>query len=450
MRLTQRATKGWTQPPFWANADGPIWTPTYGPTEKLGIDFERYVQNVYQRNGVVFACIAARAAVFSQARFLWRGYEDGRPSDLMHNDTLGILEEPWPNGSTNDLLTLMETDVSLAGNCYGTIVDDQDGRRMRRLRPDWVTIVTGTRTGDPRVANQQYDARLLAYVYTPPSKAGAATDYTAVDYTDPAIFTPDQVFHYTEMPDPLHNWRGMSWITPVVREVQGDLASTEHKLRFFDNGAMPAIAVRYDKGIEPDVFEQFVEQFNKSYGGSANAYKALHLGGGSDVTPLTMDFKALDFTAVQGVSETRIAAAAGVPASIVGISAGLEGSSLNAGNFNAARRIFVDGRIRSLWAKAAPALESILPRPGDGSRLWYDDRDIPFLRADAMEEANTRRADAVSIKQLVDAGFHPDAAVAAVTAGDLRKLKGQHSGLYSVQLQPLSQSQGGGTTSGGQ
>ena len=41
---------------------------------------------------------------------------------------------------------------------------------------------------------------------------------------------------------------------------------------------------------------------------------------------------------------------------------------------------------------------------------------------------------AATIKSLIDAGFKPDTAVAAVQAGDYSLLV--HTGLYSVQLQP--------------
>jgi len=36
----------------------------------------------------------------------------------------------------------------------------------------------------------------------------------------------------------------------------------------------------------------------------------------------------------------------------------------------------------------------------------------------------------------VDAGWEPDAVIDAINAGDLKRLIGKHSGLYSVQLQP--------------
>lgn len=425
--------KGWSQPPFWS-VERPMFSTSWGPNEKIAIDFERYVYDAYQSNGIVFACIAARAMVFSQARFLWRRFQNGRPSDLFGTQDLAILEQPWMNGSTADLLTLMEQDVSLAGNFFGTIIDDADGRRFRRLRPDWVTIVTGSRTWSEDLATKAPDARVIAYSYQP---AGV---------TEPEIFEPAEIVHYIEMPDPLSSWRGMSWLTPVVREVQGDMAATQHKLAFFKNGATPALTIAYDKSLNPDAWEQFVKKFDAKYGGLDNAYKTLHLGGGADPKPMTFDFKQLDFKLTQGAGETRIAAAAGTHPVIVGLSEGLAGSSLNAGNFQAARRLFVDGRIRSLWGKAASALESVLPVQS-GARLWYDARDIPFLRQDEADEAKIRQMNAVAMRQLIDAGFAPDAVVRAITSGELAALEGNHSNLYSVQLQPAGQ-QDGGTSNG--
>jgi hypothetical protein len=70
----------------------------------------------------------------------------------------------------------------------------------------------------------------------------------------------------------------------------------------------------------------------------------------------------------------------------------------------------------------------------DGAELWYDDRDIPFLQEDQKDAAEVQSTNATSIKTLVDAGFTPESVTAAVGAGDLSQL--QHTGLFSVQLQP--------------
>lgn len=416
-------SQGFTLPPFWS---------LEATSEAIAGEFAAYVERAYRENGVVFACVAARAMVFSQARFLWRRMVNGQPADLFGTADLELIEKPWPNAFTGDLLTRMEQDVSMAGNFYGARVEDAAGRRLRRLRPDWVTIVSSTPENP-----HDYRSRVVAYNYQPPGQ-------------ELETFGVADIVHYTEMPDPLAHWRGMSWLTPVLREVQADRAATEHKLAYFKHGAKPSVAITYDANIGTDQVAAFVKLFEEQHQqGARSAYKALHLGGGADVTPLTADLKAIDFKATQGAGESRIAAASGAHPVIVPLAEGLSGSSLNAGNFQAARRLFVDGRIRFLWSKAAPALGSVLATPA-GAHLWYDDRNIPFLREDAKEEAEILGKTATTIKLLVDAGFDPDRAVAAATSQDLRTLVGAHTGLYSVQLQaaggadaPPNQGQGG-------
>jgi len=71
---------------------------------------------------------------------------------------------------------------------------------------------------------------------------------------------------------------------------------------------------------------------------------------------------------------------------LVGLSEGLQGSALNSGNYQAARRQFVDGVIRDLWQDAAGSLANIV-NVQSGSELWYSDRDVAFVKEDAGERA---------------------------------------------------------------
>lgn len=417
--------KAWAgEPPFWSMPD--LWTGAPGPNEKIGATFEGFVQQAYKANGIVFACVLARLLPFSEARFQWQELVSGRPGRLFGTAELQLLETPWPNGTTGDLLTRMEQHASLAGNFFATIVGTGQNRRLRVLRPDWVTIISGVR-GNPDAGPWDLDAEPLAYVYEPRQNGRGSGD--------PVLLTPDQVVHYAPIPDPEAQWRGMSWLTPVVREIQSDSMATRHKETFFAKGAQLGVVVKYDKAIKPADYERYVELFDRSHAGPSNAYKTLHLGGGADVTVVGADMKQLDFKAVQGAGETRIAAAAGVGAIIARFSEGMAGSSLNAGNYAAAKRQFADMTLRPLWRNAASSLAKIVTSPTSGARLWYDDRDIPFLAEDSKDLADVLSKNAQTIKALVDAGYSPDAVVDAVEAGDLSRLVGQHSGLYSVQLQ---------------
>lgn len=401
---------------------GPFWSrEVWSDDSDLDASFVGHISNGYKSNGIVFACVLARLMVFSEARFQYQRIVDGRPGDLFGAQSLSLLENPWPNGTTGELLARMEQDASLAGNFYATAINDEHGPRIRRLRPDWVTIITGSRSGSPTAL----DARVVGYMYAPQE---------GVDIPDPVFLAPSQVAHWSPIPDPEAQWRGMSWLTPVVREIRADNAATKHKQKFFDNGTVGGMAIKYAEGVPQESVAKFAEMFRQAHAGTDNAYKTYHLGGGADITTLGADLKQLDFKVTQGAGETRIAAASGVGAVIAQLSEGLQGSSLNAGNFSAAKRRFADGTLRPNWRSAAAALASLVEVPA-GARLWYDTRDIAFLQEDQKDEAAIQSTQATTISSLVSAGFTPDEVVKAVTAGDLRSLVGKHSGLYSVQLQ---------------
>lgn len=425
----------------WVNDDGlliPPWsTSMAADREAVDHTFAGFVNSAYKRNGVVFACVMARALPFSEARFQFQRLTGGRPGDLFGTPDLGLLERPWLNGTTGELLIRMEQDASLAGNSYWTPFGSGASRRLRRLRPDWVTVLSGVR-GDGDGSPLALEAEVLGYIYAPPVSAGRTTN--------PVFLTPDRVVHYSPIPDPDAQWRGMSWLSPIMREIEADTATTTHKLKFFEHGATPPFAIKYDPSISPEAFQRFVEHFKREHSGTANAYKVLHLGGGADPTTVGTDLRQLDFKATQGAGETRIAAAAGVGAIIARLSEGMQGSSLNSGNYNAAKRQFADMTIRPLWRTVAASLDkpSVCGTQA-GARLWYDARDVAFLAEDERDAAEIQGRQAETIARLTDAGYDPGSVVAAVRAGDFSLL--QHSGLYSVQLQPASAgiAQGGAT-----
>lgn len=422
-RLAGTGPRAFTQPPFW-RSDAPLWAEALGEKERIGNNFAAYVEQAYKSSGPVFACILARLFVFSEARFAWRRHENGRPTDdLFADERLRLLERPWPNGTTGELLARYEQDGSLAGNAYVTRVVDGGDERLRRLRPDWMTIVSGSKNDDPYAL----DAKVIGYLYKPGGKLDAAE-----------VLLPTEVAHFSPIPDPIAQWRGMSWLTPILREIEADTAATKHKLQFFKRGATTNFVVKYDKTVSPDEFEKFVELFRQTYDGVDNAYKTMHLGGGADPTVVGADLKQLEFKATQGAGETRIAAASGVGAVIANLSEGLQGSSLNAGNFAAARRRFADGTIRPLWRMAAASLESLLTVPS-GAELWYDDRDIAFLREDLKDLAEIQSTEGQTIRTLADGGFKPESIVSAVIASDWTLL--EHTGLPSVQVQPPGSAQ---------
>lgn len=392
-----------------------------GSAETIATDFVGLSDGTLKSNPIVYACMQARISLFSEARFMYRQVRSGTPGELFSLPALEILRHPWPGATTGDLLARTMQDADLAGNAFWL----RRGERLVRLRPDWVAFLHGSYR-DPQMGMWDPDAELLGYLYQPGGPASG---------DDPIVFQASEVAHFAPMPDPIAPARGMSWLTALVREISGDTAMTTYKNAYLVNGATPNLVVTGVPGASKEAFKEWVDAFEKGHKGVANAYKSLYL------TP-TMDAKVIgngmgttgvDFKSVQGAGETRIAAAAGVPAAVVGISEGLAGSSLNAGNFQAAMRRFADLTMRPAWRNICGSLERIVPAPGS-AELWYDDRDIPALKDDIKDFAEVQSLQAQAVRQYVDAGFEPGSVVDAINAGDLKRLT--HTGLYSVQLQP--------------
>ncbi len=368
------------------------------------------------RNPIVAACIHVRMMVFSEARFVFQRYSSGRPGDLYGTPDLAILEQPWPAATTGDLLARMEADASLYGNSYWIRANNE----LLRLDPTKVIIVTGD--VEDQVSGRSVGKRLVGYTLVNDNN------------DDVAFFNPSDICHYRPLASPLSPYKGASWLSAVIQDVQVDGQLTDYKSAYLSNAATPNMVISFDPSVSKEAFDKFREAMEAKHRGVGNAYKTLYLGGGADAKVIGSNFQEIAMAAVQGAGETRIASAAGVPASIVGISEGLAGSALNAGNYTATRRRFADGTLRPLWRAACGSLSNLVPPPDGGSRLWFDDRDVMFLQEDVKDTADIQNRNALTIEALIRGGFVPDSAVRAVTTGDFTVL--QHTGLYSVQLQP--------------
>jgi phage portal protein BeeE len=365
-----------------------------------------------------FAAQMVRALVLSQARFTFRNppWHPRTPRRLFSNGDLAVLEKPWPNGTTGDLVSRMEWHAGLAGNAFVL----RQPRRLRVMRPDWTAILYGSET-EPEWPSGALDAELLGYVHA----------NRGIGNGEPRLLLPADVAHWAPLPDPEMTGLGMSWLTPAIREMQVDRLATEHQLRFFENGATPNLVVKGIPAIDRTKFDELVAMMEAEHAGVANAYRTLYLVAGADAQVIGSHLADLDLKGIQGARETRLSVLSRVPAALLGISEGLSGSSLNAGNFSAARRLFTDSWVSPSLQGLAAALSTIMTVPDD-AELWTDTTDMPILREDAKDAADIGQVQATTIATYVKEGFTPESSIAAVRGQDVTLLK--HSGMVSVQL----------------
>lgn len=429
-RTPSKEIARWGDPTFqaWADAflsyQGQIYQPAY-TTSYSGEKVERpedtflgYVHGAYRSNGVIFAVSMARARPFSEIAFKYRRRKDtGGGPNLFGNATLNILDTPWPGGTTQSLMMRAEQDVTAAGTFF---VAREDGvrpedDRLRRLRPDWTEFIL-TAPPDQAVASD-----IVGIKYTPGGWWSGNT---------PRLYTLRDAAFWAPIPDPDSQYRGMSWLTPVIEEMQSDKAATRHKLKFFENAATPNLSVSLKDSIGPEKFKEFVQLMKEQTMGVEQAYKTLYTGGGADVRVVGADMKQLDFAITQGHGETRVSAAGGVPPIIVGLSEGLQAATYS--NYGQAKRAYADLFLRSQWRSFCGAMAPIVEVPPDAT-LWYDSKDVAFLREDATDIAARQATEMGTINTGISAGFEPDTVVQALMADDWSKLT--HTGRVSVQLQ---------------
>lgn len=392
--------------PLYGSSRGTLAQPNEEPPDGT---YESLVTQAYKANGVVFAVEMSRLMLFKEPRFAFQRLRDGEPGELFGNPELAILERPWEGGTTGALLGRMIVDADFGG----TAIVVRRGDELDTLPPDR-TVIVG-------VGNHGHRVLGVAYFEDGIHKGG-----------DPEMFLRPDVAIFAPVPDPVSRFRGMPWLVPIISDVLADKALVQHKVNYFRNGATVNQVVTFDPGITPDQFDGWVDKFEKAHANRyGQAFKTLYLGGGVKFQAIGSTPQEIDLKAIQGAIETRIAAAGMVPPIVVGLSEGLASATYS--NYGMARRKYADATLRPLWRDAAEALQTIIPTPSD-ARLWYNDKDIPFLQEDAADAANILNTQSTAINTFVTAGFEPESAVRAVNAGNLLLLR--HSGYVSVQLQP--------------
>jgi len=307
-----------------------------------------------------------------------------------------------------------------------------DGGRLIRLDPSKVMFALASKSmpswdGDTTV-EVPYDMETIGIIYDP-SVRGAASKK---DHRE--VFLPGEYAHWMPEPDPAAPWKGGSWVASLTDDAALHNQIEGHKQKFFERGTVPSL-VFLTEGLDDEELSDASSRMNSAYGGTANAYKNIFLSNVTDVRNVSSDFDKLGFDKLHGSIEVAVAMRSRVPAAILGTRDSLAGSSLNAGNFDSARRLMANGFFEGHAWSLCEAFQTFAP-PTDASKVLAPDLSgVGMLQDDALDQAQILQAQMATIRSAVDSGFDPEDVVSKVVSGDLSGLK--HTGRASVQLQPM-------------
>jgi phage portal protein BeeE len=371
--------------------------------EKILPGLAGHAVNANAANAVVFSAILKRLRLFAEATFLLQSVGD---KHTFTDQRLNLLQHPWPDATEGELLARMEQDAILAGNSYTWAPPDEDV--LVRWRPDWVTIIS-----EPvPVASGGWYRRKTGYHFEPPRNQQH-------DFGPPVTVPAEEVAHWAPLPDPQASFRGMSPLTPVIRDVDADDGMTGYKLQYLNNAASPNLMIRYSQKLQPGTIDSLRERITARYAGQSNAFRTLILDQGADATVIGNNFSQMNFDTVQQAGADRVLAALEVPGIMVGL-VGLQGAGKSYGDV---MRQFVDLTMRPEWRSACAALQKLVTGlPPSGIRLWYDTAGIAALEDGEQEKAQESLIRAQALLTMRNAGYTRDSAVLAVTANDVSQL----------------------------
>jgi hypothetical protein len=392
-------------------------------------------QQTYGSNAVVFAAILTRLLLFAEAEFQFKRMSD---KSLFGDPRLRTLEEPWPGGTSGELLARMDQDASLAGNAFLWDAGDQ----LVRWRPEWVTIVSQV-VDSPRGPYR----KVAGYHYEPPSDQQAA-------FGEPQDAPVAEVAHWAPVPDPCATFRGMSWLTPVLRDAQADTALTTYKTQYLSHAATPNLMIKYAQKLHPGTVDSLTERLKARYGGVDNAFKTIVLDQGADLTVVGNNLQQMDFSNVQSAGSERILAAAQVPAVLVGLEP-LRGAGRG---YQESLVKFANLWARPQWRSVCGALQKFTPGNDvdqGAVKLWYDTSGIAALQDTETNQAQVALVRAQALLVLAQAGYTQDSSVSFLQSGDVSQLEGgavpisAHPGGANQAVQHmLPQAPGSGPTPG--
>jgi phage portal protein BeeE len=381
-----------------------VLTTSYGSPDREPIlpGLASFAQQANGSSSPVFSAHLVRLSLFSEATFRWQAKDD---KHLWGNTDLAKLEEPFgPGTTTGQLLARLEQDAFLAGNAYVWDAPGED--RLIRLRPDWTVIVSEVVDVD---GGGRY-RRPVGYWWEPPR--------SVLDQGDGFMVPAAECVHFAPVPDPQADFRGMSPLTPVIRDIQGDDGMTQFKLRYLQNNATPNMVIKYSQKLQPGTADAIRERVNARYAGPDNAGRTLVLDQGADLTLAGNSLSQMDFSNVAAVGAERILAACSVPGVLVGLEP-LRGAGRG---YQESMQKLANIWARPQWRAACGALAKVVNVP-PGNRLWFDTSDIAALQDGEMERGQAALVRAQALLALVQAGYTHESAIAAVDSMDLSQLK---------------------------
>lgn len=300
----------------------------------------------YAGNSVVYACLRLLCRSVAEPPLLVYtvGADDERQLLPYDHPLHALIRRPNPHMSEAEFWQMVALQEGIAGRSIWHKQRDNGGRvvALWPLRPDRIGPHYGG-APQPDIASQAQatsDPVLMGWNYWPPGIG------------QPQFIPSREVLVFLQ-PDPGAETggivEGLGPLQVLAREVEADNEATNFVGALLKNHAMPgSLLTLKQSGVTADQAKTIKRIFMAQFQGARRGEPAV-LDGDTAYQQLSFNLQQLEFPQLRNVAESRIAAAFGVPAILVGLKAGIE-ASIRA-TITEQRRFFTETTLASYWRR---------------------------------------------------------------------------------------------------
>lgn len=339
------------------------------PLADLADRFMRLVSEGYRKNSVVYACIRLKGQSVPEAPLKVYGTTaDGKREELPNHPLRKLIEYVNPYQTEFEFWELTCTYLDLVGRASWWKERDRTGRPVALwpLRPDRIAPMLG-KPPDPLLRGWAYF--LDGEMYELP-----ASDVMMFTYPDPGDETGGVIGGY----GPLQ---------VLAREVDADNEATSFTFALLKNYAMPGVVIKHKSRLDEASAQQLKDKFRNKYGSLHRGEPAV-IDMDADIVPVSQNLQQLEFPDLRSIAESRITAAFGVPAILVGVKVGLDHATYS--NAAEAREFFTETTLSVMWRRLSDQVYSdLVPEYPDSMSITvkFDTSDVKALQGQKLQTA---------------------------------------------------------------
>lgn len=327
----------------------------------------------YGNNSIVYACLRLLSQSVPEAPLLaYQVGPDLERKPLPHDHALAaLIRAPNPLMTEYEMIELITLCLGIVGRSHWWKQRDRAGRvaALWPLRPDRVGPRYGGGEDDAEIATDARLAVLGGWTYVPPGGGEAQfiplDDMLSFNFPDPAGETGGIV-------------EGLGWVQVLAREIETDNEATTFVGSLLKNNAMPGAVLKVKQpNISKDAAERIKRLFGNQFGGTQRGMTAV-VDADTEFLAAGFSLQQLEFPDLRNIAESRIAAAAGVPAVLVGLKVGID-AGIKA-TITEQRQYFSETTLANYWRRLSDQFTNDLAAEfGEGIVCRFDASQVKAL-----------------------------------------------------------------------